>query len=254
MFDHLPPGAVAWMRVAAAALILLAWRRPWRRSWPLAALAAVAAFGVTTAAMNLCFYLAADRIDLGAGVAVEFVGPMTVAAVGARTPRNLVALALALAGVVTLTSVATGDERAGIGFALAAGALWGGYVVLGHRVAADAGGIDGLGIGTALGAVAIAPFGLGGLGPVGGAPWLLAAGLVVGVLSNVVPYSLDQVVLRRLPPARFALLLALLPATATVIGATLLGQVPAARELVGIALIVAGIAVRDRSGEHTVFG
>lgn len=254
MFDRMPPGAVAWLRVSSAALILLAWRRPWRRRWSPAELGGAAVFGVVTSAMNLCFYLAADRIDLGAGVAVEFIGPVTVAALGTRTPRNIASLVLAVAGVATLTSFATGTERSGIGFALVAGALWGAYIVLGRRVAAAGGGIDALGVGTLVGAVAIAPFGVGGLDPLGSAPWLVAAGAAVGLLSNVVPYSLDQIVLRRLPAHRFALLLALLPATAVAMGAALLGQVPDGREAVGVALIVAGIALRDRSGERTVFG
>jgi inner membrane transporter RhtA len=254
MFERMPPGAVAWLRVSSAALILLAWRRPWRRRWSATELGGAAAFGIATSAMNLCFYLAADRVDLGAGVAVEFIGPVTVAALGTRTRRNLGSLTLAVAGVATLATFASGSERSGIAFALTAGALWGVYIVLGHRVAATGGGIDALGLGTLVGAVAIAPFGIGGLGPVGAAPWLVAGGAAVGLMSNVVPYSLDQVVLRRLPADRFALLLALLPATATAVGALLLGQVPSMREAAGIALIVAGIAVRDRSGERTVFG
>lgn len=249
LFDRLPPGAVALNRVAAAGVIFIVWRRPWNRRWSRSQLVAAAAFGVVTAGMNLSFYLAADRIDLGAGVAIEFIGPVAVAALGTRSRRNASALGLAVAGVLLMSTFATGSERTGIGFALLAGLLWGAYIVLGRRVAIGGGGIDGLGIGMVFGAVAIIPFGAGGFGDVADSPWLLLAGASVGLFSNVIPYSLDQVVMTRLPRERFALLLALLPATATLMGLVLLGQVPAPREAVGIALIVAGIGVRDRSGE-----
>ena len=249
LFDRMPPGAVALVRVMAAAVILVVWRRPWRRTWTGAQLCAAAVFGVATAAMNLSFYLAADRIDLGAGVAIELIGPVAVAALGARNRRNMAALLLAAAGVVLMTSFATGSERAGIAFALLAGSLWGAYIVLGRRVAVGGGGIDGLGLGMLVGSIAIVPFGAGGFEAVGDRPWLLLAGASVGLLSNVVPYSLDQVVLRRLSRERFALLLVLLPVTATLLGLVLLGQVPAPREAAGTALIVLAIAVRDRSGE-----
>lgn len=249
LFDRLPPGAVALNRVAAAGVIFIVWRRPWNRRWSRSQLVAAASFGVVTAGMNLSFYLAADRIDLGAGVAIEFIGPVAVAALGTRSRRNAGALGLAVAGVLLMSTFATGSERTGIGFALLAGSLWGAYIVLGRRVAIGGGGIDGLGIGMVFGAVAIIPFGAGGFGDVADSPWLLLAGASVGLFSNVIPYSLDQVVMTRLPRERFALLLALLPATATLMGLVLLGQVPAPREAVGIALIVAGIGVRDRSGE-----
>ncbi len=249
LFDRMPPGAVALTRVLAAAVILLAWRRPWTRSWTSAQVGEAAAFGVATASMNLVFYLAADRIDLGAGVAIEFIGPVAVAALGARTRRNAGALGLAVAGVLLMSTFATGAELTGIAFALLAGTLWGAYIVLGRRVAVGGGGIDGLGLGMLFGALAIAPFGLGGFGPVTDNWWLVAAGASVGLLSNVVPYSLDQLVMSWLPRERFALLLALLPATATLMGVLLLDQVPSTRDALGIALIVAAIGLRERSGE-----
>ncbi|MEM7142199.1 MAG: EamA family transporter [Actinomycetota bacterium] len=249
LFDRMPTGAVALTRVAAAALILIVWRRPWDRSWNREQLVAAAGFGVATAAMNLTFYLAAARIDLGAGVAIEFIGPVTVAAIGVRTRRNIGALLLTVAGIALMTTFASDAERTGIAFALLAGSMWGLYIVMGRRVAVGGGGIDGLGVGMVIGALAISPFGAGGFGPVGDAPWLLAAGASVGLLSNVVPYTLDQLIFGRLPRERFALLLALLPVTAAIIGLLVLGQVPAWREAAGIALIVAAIAVRDRGGE-----
>ena len=251
LFDEMPAGAVALVRVASAAAILMVWRRPWRRSWTRHQLIAASTFGVATAGMNLTFYLAAARIDLGASVAVEFIGPVAVAALGTRSRRNAVALMLAVGGVVVMSTFAGDAERVGIAFALLAGALWGAYIVLGRRVALGGGGIDGIGIGMVVGAVAILPFGAGGLSPVTDRPWLLVAAACVGLLSNVIPYSLDQLTMARLPRERFALLLALLPVTATLMGWLLLDQTPSGRQSVGIALIVAGIGVRDRRDERT---
>ncbi|MFQ5558558.1 MAG: DMT family transporter [Acidimicrobiales bacterium] len=248
LFDRMPPGAVAWLRVSAAALIVVVARRSWRRRWTSVDLAWAAAFGTTLAAMNLSFYLAADRLDLGSGVAIEFVGPIAVAVFGARSPRNVSALALAVGGVLLLSTFGTGEQRTGVVFALLAGALWAGYIVLGSRVATGA-AVDGLGVGMAFGAVAIAPFGVGGLGPIAAEPWLLGACGAVGLLSNAIPYGLDQLVLQRLPVARFALLLALLPATAVVMGLVVLGQVPSLLDALGIGLVIAAILVRDRTGE-----
>lgn len=250
LFDEMPPGAVALLRVASACVFLVGWRKPWRRSWTRTQVIAAASFGVATAGMNLTFYMAADRIDLGAGVAIEFIGPVAVAALGARTPRNLAALALAVSGILVMTSFATGDERTGIALALVAGVLWGSYIILGRRVAIGGGGIDGLGIGMAFGAVAIIPFGVGGLGPIGDRPLLLLAAASVGLFSNLVPYSLDQITMARLPRDRFALLLALLPATAVLMGWLLLDQTPSGREAIGIALIVTAIGARERAGER----
>jgi inner membrane transporter RhtA len=267
LFAAVPAAGVAWLRVVAAAVFLAAWRRPWRDGWSAlrppappaspagvaagrrgsaARVALVVAFGAALAGMNLTFYLAIERLPLGTTVAIEFLGPIVVAAAGTRTRRDLGALLLALAGVALLAEVERGGSPAGLAFAFAAAALWAAYIVLGARVAGGGHGTDGLAAGMVAGAVVIAPLAAPPALPALTDPALAAACLSVGVLSSVVPYALDQRVLTRLSPGRFALLLSLLPATAAVVGALVLGQVPAPVEALGIALVVAAVAVRSR--------
>jgi inner membrane transporter RhtA len=248
LFDDVPAVGVAWWRVVGAALALWIWVRPWRRRWNRRDVVSAGAFGVVLAAMNLTFYAAIDRLPLGTAVAIEFLGPITVAAVGTRTRRDFGALALAIGGVALLTDVQWRDDDGfgGVALALLSGALWAGYIVLGRRVATsgEVDGLAGLAVGTAVGAVVWSPLGLHEGWPAFDPPVLVLLCAVVGVLSNALPYGLDQLVLPRLTASQFALLLALLPATATVIGVIALAQVPNPAEAIGIALVVAAVAVR----------
>ena len=247
LFDDLGPGTVALLRVAGAGAVLVVLRRSWRRHWSRIELAWTAAFGVALASMNLFFYFAIERVPLGNSVAIEFIGPIAVAAFGTRTWRSGWALTLAVAGVVTLAGFAPPEAQLGALFSLIAGALWAGYIILGHRVARSGLAVDGLGVGMLIGALVISPAGVGDLGTALGAPLLLAGGIAAGVLSNVVPYGIDQLVMQRLARARFALLQALLPVTATLIGLVWLSQVPSLREAAGIAAVIAAITVNRES-------
>jgi inner membrane transporter RhtA len=249
LFKSVDAAGVAWLRVLAAAVVLLAWRKPWQIAWNRERLALAAAFGVVLAAMNLSFYLSIARLPLGTAVAIEFLGPVAVAALGSRTRRDAGALGLAVLGVALLADVRLSGSPAGVLFALGAGVGWAGYIVLGHRVASAPGlrPHDGLATGMAIGALVFAPFTGPIAGPAFAAPDLLIACLAVGVLSSVVPYGLEQVAMRRLPRPRFALLLALLPATAAIMGGIVLGQVPRPAEAVGITLVVLATALRSHA-------
>src|SRR4051812_47740248 len=249
LFDRVPASGVAWLRVVSAAVALIAWRRPWLSSWNARRIGLVAAFGCTLGLMNLTFYLAIDRLPLGTAVAIEFAGPITVAALGSRTRRDALALAFAVAGVVLLADVHLAGEPAGVALALAAGALWAVYIVLGHRVAAEPAirPQDGLAAAMAIGAVVLAPALVGPASAAFHDGALLAACIGVGLASSVVPYALEQLAMRRLPRARFALLLSLLPATAAVVGAIVLGQIPTLLEATGIALVVAASSLRSHT-------
>jgi inner membrane transporter RhtA len=246
-FALMPAAGVAWIRVLTAAVVLCAWRRPWHRlrGEPPALLVTVALFGAVTAAMNLSFYLAIDRLPLGTAVAVEFIGPVLVAAIAARGVRNLVALLLTIAGVVTLSRVTLGGAAVGLAFALVAGLLWALYIVLGHRVARRGQGPTGLAAAMAVGVVAIAPWAAQPALASAGDGWALPLAVLVGLLSSVIPYALDQVLLRRLSRDTFAFLLSLLPVIAAAMGVLLLGQVPSLLEVLGIALVVGGVAIRS---------
>jgi inner membrane transporter RhtA len=203
-------------------------------------------FGTATALMNVTFYFAIERIDLGKSVVIEFIGPIAVAAAFTRTRRNTVALVLAVVGVVVLSGVEIDTEPLGLLFVFMASAMWAAYIIIGRHVAGFDRGSAGLALGMAFGAVVLVPFGAPGIGAVVGHPgWLLAA-LSVGVLSNVVGYGIDQHVLRRVPVRRFALLLALLPVTAMFVGFIALDQTPTWVDLLGAALVITGVAIQER--------
>ena len=246
VFDEVEPQTVAWFRVIGAALALLAVARGIHRGWTRRQLLGAAIFGVATALMNMFFYLAIDRIDLGKGVAIEFLGPIAVAAAMTRTSRNAAALVLAVGGVATLGGVEIGDNVLGIVFILGASAMWAAYIVAGSRIAQLGRGLGPLAVGLSIGALALAPFGAPWSGPVWASPALLALCLLTGVFSNAIGYGIDQFVLRRIPIRRFSLLLALLPVTALVVGWIALDQRPSVVDLVGISLVLAGVALQER--------
>ncbi|MFI5608269.1 EamA family transporter [Amycolatopsis sp. NPDC051903] len=245
LFGHGSPAGVAWLRCLGAAVVLLAWRRPPRAAWRGRRFRLAAAFGVVTAVMNVAFYEALARLPLGTVVALEFAGPVVVAALGSRTRRDLGALVLVAAGVVAIADVRLAGGALGVVFALAAAAAWAGYIVLGKRVAVAGDGIDSLAVGFAAATVVLSPL-AAGTGEMWSSPRMLLLGIGVGVLSTVVPYVLDQLVLRRVGQARFAVLLALLPVTAGVTGYALLAQVPSLPEALGTLAVVAGLVLRGR--------
>ncbi|HEY7145362.1 MAG TPA: EamA family transporter [Streptosporangiaceae bacterium] len=262
LFADLGGLGVAWLRIATAALVFALWRRPWRllsvlspgQRWVLLGLGAV------LAAMNSLFYLAIGLLPLSTVGTIEFLGTVVLAALGARTRRNLAALVLTAGGVAALTALRLDGTPAGFAFAFANCAGFMIYVLLGHRIAnvpARAGqpagdpvsGIDQLGAAMIVAAVLAAPAGLPGALPAFSHPLWLAWAAGVGVCSSVIPYVTDQLAMARLARATFALMLALLPVFATLIGAAVLGQIPSAQDAAGIALVVAGVAVhraRDR--------
>lgn len=246
LFDEVEPRTVAWLRVVGAAAALLVVSRRWWEGWTRRQLGAAAVFGIATALMNLFFYLAISRTDLGKSVAIEFIGPIAVAAAMTRSRRNAAALALAAIGVITLGGVEIGGNTTGLLWLLAASAMWAAYIVIGSRVAQQRSGLSSLGVGLAIGALVLTPIGAPGSAHVWTAPGLLAACLVVGVFSNAIGYSIDQHVLRRIPVRRFSVLLAMLPVTAVGIGWIALDQRPSWLDLAGIVLVLAGVVLQER--------
>jgi len=246
LFDEVEPQTVAWLRVIGAALAVLAVSRGWRSGWTRRQLLGVAVFGIATALMNVFFYLGIERIDLGKGVTIEFIGPIAVAAFSTRSGRNAVALLFAFVGVVVLGGVEIDDNLTGLVFILSASAMWAAYIVIGARVAQVDRGVAGLGLGLAIGAVVVTPIGAPWSGDVWLDPRLLGLCLLVGVFSNAIGYGIDQFTMRRIPVRRFSLLLALLPVTAALVGWIGLGQQPSGIDLVGIALVLVGVSVQER--------
>ena len=249
LFDDLAPASVAWFRVIGAAAVCLVVSIPQLRRggrWSRQEFVSASIFGIAVAAMNLTFYLAIDRLDMGKGVAIEFIGPIVVAALTTRSVRNAVALGCATVGVVVLSGLELSGEPLGLLFIFLASACWGTYIVIGAKVAALDRGIAGRGVGLVVGAVVIAPFGIPGSGPAWSEPSLIGWCVLVGVLSNAIGYGIEQSVLRRIPVRRFSVLLALLPVTAVVFGMILLDQMPTAIEYLGIALVLAGVVIQQR--------
>jgi inner membrane transporter RhtA len=262
LFAHLSVLPVAWLRIASAAVVFALWRRPWRlaRTLTPAQRWVLLALGAVLAAMNSLFYLAIDRLPLSTVGAIEFLGTVVLAAIGVRATRNFAALALAVGGVALLTALRLGGDPLGFVFAFANCAGFMLYVMLGHRIAniaADGSqpargsmsGIDQLGAAMLVAAIVAAPAGLPGTGAALAHPLWLLWGIGVGVCSSVIPYVTDQLAMARLPRATFALMLALLPMFATLIGVIVLRQIPTFRDVLGLGLVIAGVALHRGPAE-----
>jgi inner membrane transporter RhtA len=247
LFASIAPLGVAWLRIASAAAVFAIWRKPWRYWGTLDTpeRRTIVMLGVVLALMNVSFYLAIARLPLSTVGAIEFLGPIGLAAVGLRSVRNIVALVFAVAGVYVLTDVRLVSEPLGFVFAFANCALFVLYVLLGHRIARDGGaaGIDRLGASMLVAMIVAAPIGLLDAGPAFDEPTLMAAAIGVGISSSVIPYVCDQLAMARLARSTFALMLALLPATAVAIGVIVLRQVPSTVELIGVGLVILGVGI-----------
>jgi inner membrane transporter RhtA len=253
LFARVDVLGVAWLRIVSAALIFAAWRRPWRAFGRLErdGRRLLLAWGGVLALMNCCFYLAISRQPLATVAAIEFLPVVMLAALGARTRRNVAALALAVPGVYLLTDVQLALEPLGVAFAFANAVLFALYIVLADKVAKRSrlSGIDGLAASMLIAAAVVTPLAGWAAVPALRDPIALAAGVGVGVSSSVIPYVTDQLALARLARATYALMVSLLPAIATAIGVVVLAQTPTRGELAGIALVVLGVALHRAAPE-----
>lgn len=255
LFAQVSVLGVAWLRIASAAIVFAVWRRPWCKvaGCTRSQLLTLCALGIVLGLMNACFYQAIARLPLGTVGAIEFIGPVLLAALGARTRRNVAALLLAAGGGWALTGVRLGGEPLGYFFAFANWALFILYVVLGHRIARDGGskGVDRLGMAMLIALVTVFPLGFGGALAAFRHPQLLLAGIGVGVCSSVIPYVCDQLAMARLSRATFSLLLSLLPASAVLIGILVLRQIPTFVDAVGVLLVACGVALHKEPSTGT---
>jgi inner membrane transporter RhtA len=253
LFARVPVLGVAWLRIAAAALVFAAWRRPWRALADLDrdGRRLIAGWGAVLAVMNCSFYLAIDRLPLATVAAIEFLPVILLAALGARSRRNALALLLAVPGVYLLTGVQIEGAALGVALAFANAGLFAAYIVLAHRVSRldGLGSIDGLALSMLIALLVVTPMAGWEALPAFTDPVALAAGIGVGICSSVIPYVSDQLAMRRLARSTYALMVSLLPATATVIGVVVLAQVPTPAEVAGVALVIAGVAVHRDAGQ-----
>lgn len=243
LFPVLGPWGVTSLRVAIAALLLVVIVRPRPVRWTKAQWLAAVLFGVSLAAMNGFFYAAIDRIPLGPAVAIEFLGPLVLAAVLTRRLADAAWVGVALLGMVLLfVDGLIGAEPLdplGVIFILIAAAFWAMYIRMSARVGAIIPGTSGLAVGLVVAAVLLIPVGVPAAVTVAGDMQLLLLAAVTAVLSSVIPYSFELAALRRLPQRVFGVLLSLEPAFATLAGWLILGQSATPLRMLAIALVVA---------------
>lgn len=241
LFSRIEPASVAWWRVLTAALILLAWRRPWREAWGRRDCVGSMIFGAFIITLNVCFYEAIMRLPLGVAVSLEFLGPVSVAVIRGRGWEPRIAALLAFAGVASIGGLGLDIHEpgtiTGIAWILAAAAAWAGYILIGQAIASKRSAVTNLsaslGFASLLSAPLLAPAGIAAVGS-----WnVLGTLIIIGIVSTVIPFTLEAMAMARLSAATFALFTALLPATSALVGAVMLAQVPTPGELVGLVLI-----------------
>ena len=240
------------LRLLFAALILWAVARPSLRGHSRQAWVTVVAFGLSLGLMNLAFYASLARLPIGVAVTIEFLGPLTLATVLSRRPRDVAAVTAAAVGVVLISQALQVPLReldwAGLGLAATAGACWAAYILASGRAGAEFARLDGLALAMAVALVAVAPFGLGSMGA-----WstdVVAKGFGIAVLSSALPYSLELVALRQLSARVFGILLSLEPAAAALAGLVVLGQRLSPAQLLGMALVVLASALVLGAGQR----
>jgi inner membrane transporter RhtA len=238
-FDEIPPIGMVLLRLLTSSLILLALARPRLDGRTGADWRPVLALGLALGAMNWAFYESFARIPLGVAVTIEFIGPLAVAALGSRRPRDLVWVGLAALGIVLFGAGPSKVDALGFGLALLAGGFWALYIVSTAATGRRWAGVDGLAVASTVATLAIAPFAVATAGARLLEPRLLVLGALVGLLSSVIPYSLEMVALRTLPPRVFGILMSLEPAAAALVAAVLLQEWLTPLQLIAMACVIA---------------
>ena len=253
-FSEIPPVGMVLLRLMTSSLILLVLARPRLAGRSATDWRPVLALGLALGAMNWAFYESFARIPLGVAVTIEFAGPLSVAAVGRRHPRDLVSVGLAALGVVLFGAGPTRVDALGFGLALLAGACWALYIVSTAATGQRWPGVEGLAVASTVAALGVAPFAVASAGARLLEPHLLLLGALVGLLSSVIPYSLEMVALRTLPARVFGILMSLEPATAALVAALVLGEWLTPLQVVAIACVTAASvgAARTMSARDAV--
>jgi len=243
MFDRVGPGGAVLLRLAWAAVLVLAIRRPILRGQSRVERFLLVAFGIAVAGMNLAFYMSIQHIALGTAVTIEFIGPLGVGCAGSRRVLDVLWVVVAGAGIVLLTHGVFGHVGSlGVFFALVAGLFWAGYILLSARLGQTVDHGTTLAAGMTIACVCVLPVGVAEGGSELLDPAWLALGAGVGALSSAIPYAFELQALRRIAPPAFGVLMSLEPAIAALIGFAVLGQTIRLRTACGIALVVIAAA------------
>lgn len=246
---YIGPAGTAWLRMCCGAVFLWAIARPALRSIRRSDVPSLLALGAATGGMTTLFLAAVDRIPLGTAVAIEFLGPLTVAGFTSKHRRALAWPLLALVGVVLLTEPWHGRiDLAGVGFALAAAVCWALYNVFTQRVGDRFSGISGLSLTIPIAAVFTLPFGLPQVVSGDFSWWVLLMAAGIALITPVMSFGLEMLALRRMTHSAFGTLLSIEPAFGVLIGLLLLSQAPTLMQMVGIAVVVLAGAAAQRGG------
>jgi len=247
LFAQAGPLGVLWLRCLLAALLLLAIFRRRALALPRSSRTDVVALGVVLAAMNACFFEAIDRIPLGVASTIEFTGPLLVAVLGSRRPRDVGFALLAGLGVALLGSPSANVDTLGALFAFGSAGCWAAYILLAKRLV---GGTEPLPVLTYTLATAALVLTAPALATAGPSLWdghVIAVGLAVAALASAIPYLLELLALRMVSAATFSILLSLEPAIAALIGLLVLGQALGAIEIVAMGCVVVASAAAARA-------
>lgn len=254
LFDRLPPSAVVLLRLLTSSIVLcLVSRKALRgilRTHTRRDFAVAAGFGLSLALMNFSIYQSFSRIPLGIAVTIEFLGPLVVSIAASRRLLDLAWAGLAFAGVVLLTKGGGNVNLVGIGFALLAGSGWAAYIYLSAATGRRFAGSSGLALASVVGTFAVLPVGITAGGTALIDPQLLLIGAGVGVLSSVIPYTLELEALRRMPARVFGILMSLEPAVAALVGVVVLGEVLSLREWAAISCVIFACVGATRSANQ----
>jgi inner membrane transporter RhtA len=258
LFPALGPIGTVGLRVVLSAIMLMAAFRPRLRALSAAQWRAVIPYGLVLGTMNIVFYLSLSRIPLGVAVTVEFIGPLAVAVFGSRRAVDIAWVVLAAAGIALITPWSgRGTDAVGVALALAAGACWAAYILLGGRVSRIMPGGASVAIGMLIASFVALPAAIATNGFVRLTLPLFVAGIGVALLSSAIPYTLEMIALKRLPARTFGILMSLEPAVAALLGVVVLHELLSFRQWLAVALIIAastGSALTSRRATPVVTG
>jgi inner membrane transporter RhtA len=251
-FDQIPPVGMVLLRLATSSLILLVVARPRLKSRTAADWRPALALGLALGAMNWAFYESFARIPLGVAVSIEFIGPLAVAAVGSRRPRDLVWVALAAVGIALFGLGPTKVDGLGFALALVAGGCWAVYILTTAATGRRWPGVEGLAVASTVATLTVLPFAVADAGSRLLEPRLLVLGAVVGLLSSVIPYSLEMIALRSLAPRVFGILMSIEPAAAALVAALILREWLEPLQVAAIACVTAASVGATRKAPQPV--